>query len=70
MVLEYTGFNQDICASVDTYTLTHPPQQFGCTFCEDVGEGTYRVISNQDNVIEVWQDFTSKLRLEPGLFSP
>ena len=70
MVLEYSGFDQDICGSVDIYTLTHPPDQFGCTYCESAGDDTYRIISNQDNVLSIWQDFTSKLRLEPGLFSP
>jgi hypothetical protein len=74
MAINYSGFSQNICASVDKYSDTKYSlgpvlgTKIGDTNCSCVGacgaSGTsYYIISSQDNVISDWRDFISKLRI-------
>ena len=61
LAINYQGFDEDICRSADIYAEQHP-SDIGYTFCEASGD-EQRVISYQSDVLDIWQHFTSKIRL-------
>jgi len=62
LAINFTGFTSDICKSINNYQKAHPARLYGATNCTKTGD-SYYVISDQDTVLEIWPDFTSKLRL-------
>lgn len=63
LAINYTGFDTDICASVRKYADTHPsfPKK-GYTYCNH-SDTSYYILSDQPTVLDIWPDFTSKLRI-------
>jgi hypothetical protein len=65
MIMNFTGFTANICDAVSNYAETHPATGYpiyGATNCTRV-EDSYYLISDQKEVLDVWPDFSSKLRL-------
>jgi hypothetical protein len=60
VAIKYEGVPQDVCLAVDAYDKAYPPAgQITCTKEEG---NVYYVISDQEIALQVWTDFTAKLR--------